>query len=189
MKKKKIIIAISVLVIIGSVFLFISFRKEIINFVFEQKKATIKTRTSTNQTSTTSTTENLKQISPAVLEKNKLFLEARNFIERYGSYSSDSALANIKEVESIMSEDLKAQAERKILASQKIGKFYSLRTKVLSLNLDEYTPNEKAIFSANIQQEEIKGNKKTVRYKVVKIIFNKVEGSWKVSQYTVSNLL
>ncbi|MCD6471248.1 hypothetical protein J7K86_01835 [bacterium] len=186
MKKKKIIIAISVLVIIGSVFLFISFRKEIINFVFEQKKATIKTRTSTNQTSTT---ENLKQISPAVLEKNKLFLEARNFIERYGSYSSDSALANIKEVESIMSEDLKAQAERKILASQKIGKFYSLRTKVLSLNLDEYTPNEKAIFSANIQQEEIKGNKKTVRYKVVKIIFNKVEGSWKVSQYTVSNLL
>jgi len=186
MKKKKIIIAISVLVIIGSVFLFISFRKEIINFVFEQKKATIKTRTSTNQTSTT---ENLKQISPAVLEKNKLFLEARNFIERYGSYSSDSALANIKEVEPIMSEDLKAQAEREILASQKTGKFYSLRTKVLSLNLDEYTPNEKAIFSANIQQEEIKGNKKTVRYKVVKIIFNKVEGSWKVSQYTVSNLL
>lgn len=171
---KKFIIIVVILIVIGLVFFFVfkknilitrerEIEKEISQLNFQKKVPEI--------------------ISRERSEKDELILQARSFIERFGSFSSDSGLLNIKELESIMSNDFKEKARKEILSLQKGNEFFSLKTKILSLKTDEYIPDEKAIFKANIQQEEIKGKEKSIKYKTIKVIFNKIGKNWKVVDY------
>jgi hypothetical protein len=130
-------------------------------------------------------------IDPIVKLKNDLTIQARVFIERYGSWSNQSNFENFEDLMPYMTEKLKAETQNLIKQYQasKIQhpKYYGLTTNVVSLNLDNFVVDEKAEFSGQVQQQETKDSKTNILYKTVKLVFVKENNQWLVDEIIIKN--
>ena len=185
---KKIIIIVIILVLIGVILLFLS----------TQRKVPIINQPAGNQQITNQPLVNqgvqpqpreLTVEEKLVLQKNELILKVRNFVERYGSYSTDAQFANLIELKNEMSGRLWRETENYISAKEKTSssealakeEFYGVTTKVLNVKEEKYTTSE-AIYLFSTQRQEIKGATPKIYYQDAELTIIKENGSWKVDQ-------
>ncbi|MDD5625564.1 MAG: hypothetical protein PHG83_00150 [Patescibacteria group bacterium] len=184
---RKLIIIIIILILIGGTIWFliskknqpISENKNIINQLVNQENTVdqnqIKTETPV----------------PAAEDLLKINLtnQARSFIERYGSYSTDSDYENLKELLPTMAQPLQTETETRIKKGVKndmaVSNFLGLTTKVISINLDEFTPDSEAIFSAEVQEQAAHPGQTDISYKTAKLTLVKSADEWKVGEIII----
>ena len=120
---------------------------------------------------------------PLIVLKSQLSLQARSFIEHYGTYSSDSGYSNLKALLSQMSTRFTQKTLSKIAQGMdKEQGFFSLTTRVTSLSLKEFDPETKIIFSIQVQEQEIKPEQTNLNQKIIEITFIKENDQWKVDE-------
>ena len=185
MKRKKVIITVVILVILGLIFLFIS-KKPLKQP--EGQEAKVEEEITEEEIKI----EKQKEIEPEVLkqreeEKMDLSLKARNFIERTGSFSSDTKDLNLRETKSMMDETLFEKLENDLQADLEANKngFYGKTTKVVSLERTEFGLGVRAHFKANVQIQETRGKNVNVIYQIAEITFLKQNNEWLAAEMAV----
>ena len=186
MKRKKIIIiaAIIILVVLGIIFLF--WGKKFSNKLGGQEKKV-------EEKIPAIKVEEQKEIEPEVLkqqeeeEKMDLKLKARNFIERVGSFSSDTKDLNLKEARSMMIETLFKKLQNDLEGELEANKndFYGKTTKVISQEMTEFGPEVRAHFKADVQIQETKEKDVNVYYQIAEITFLKQQDEWRAAEMAV----
>lgn len=188
MSKKIIIIAI-ILVIIGGVLLFLSSGRQSLTFKPQQptvvnQEIPVVNQLIVNNQPTTNQEKELTEEEKLTLLKQSLKIKVRNFVERYGSFSTDAHFQNLKDLKNEMSSRLWQETENYILQKEKeeIKEFYGVTTKVLSVEEISFKENE-AEYLVSCQKEEIKGNQlPKVFYQSLELKMIKENGEWRVDQ-------
>lgn len=140
----------------------------------------------------TNTTEKPTTINPAdvpQVQEVSAGTIARTFVERIGSYSSESDYQNVADVSRIVTAELAAKleedAEDARAQSPDNGGYYGISTSYVGAkNIEE---SEAAItLLVQTQREESFGSpgNSTVRYQTVEVTLIKEGKNWKVSEYT-----
>ena len=119
------------------------------------------------------------RLSPAEQDVTSL---ARNFAERYGSYSTDSNFANLEEVKILASAKLISQLQELIDAGSANESFYGVSSRALKveiLNLDETAGS--AAVEVNLQRQETKeGQAEFVYYQKMLLSLIRSGSKWLV---------
>ncbi len=181
---KKLIIVIIILLIVGGIIYFLGFKgKAGSSFltIFSQLVGK-KTGSEINNQPTNQPPGLNIEIDPTIKLQNDLTLTARVFIERYGSWSNQSNFENFEDLYPLMTDSLKTQTQSFIAQQQANKTYYSLETKILSLDLTNLVVDTSAEFSASVQQQEIKDSNDSTLYKTVKLVLLKQGTDWKVDQ-------
>ena len=203
-KNLKIALLVAVVLIIITtivVFLVIFFTAERKDEANSNTNVVINTNTTTNQnvntnsseTNTNSTTSNVNtNFTPTGSTGAETFLKpiARNFTERYGSYSNHGDYENITKLEVYMSTTMKKWAE-KYVAEEKANsnpddEYYGITTKALSVTVDSMDEeNGTAQFAVSTQRNEAKASEEAnIIYQDMKIEFVMESNDWKVNNAT-----
>lgn len=111
----------------------------------------------------------------------------RIFVERFGSYSTESGYTNIDDVLPLATASL--QRELEDLATEarneKVGDYYGVSTRIITIKTE--TSNEtEAVFRVTTQRQEsfdTPGNT-SVRYQDIRVALVKEGDSWLVRSYT-----
>ncbi|MFA6391735.1 MAG: hypothetical protein WCW66_03200 [Patescibacteria group bacterium] len=142
------------------------------------------TVTNTNSTSTAGGTANVEALLQPI---------ARNFAERFGSYSSFSNYENITKLEGYMTASMKNWAER-FVAEQRANssaddKYFGITTKALNVTTDSINEaDEKAQFTVTTQRNQTnEGEEAKVIYQDIIIKFIKEGIEWKVIEANWQN--
>ncbi|PIQ67527.1 hypothetical protein CO173_04180 [Candidatus Uhrbacteria bacterium CG_4_9_14_3_um_filter_41_35] len=112
---------------------------------------------------------------------------ARTFVERFGSFSTESDYKNIEDVLSLVTTDLQVQLKQLLKDSraQKNNSFYGVSTKVIGFNVVESTDTEMKAEIITQRSESIESPANTsVRYQNIALQLVKLDGEWLVSDYT-----
>jgi hypothetical protein len=176
--KKLIIIAIILVLIIL-----------ILLFVFSQRQTPVVNNQSpitnqpvvNNQSLGTNQGQELTAEQKAELEKKELIVKARNFIERYGSFSSDAQFANLYELKDEMTNRFWQETEKSI-ANQQLKnskEFYSIGTKVLNV-IEKISLNDSTTYSISTQRKEIKNIIEKILYQSAELKMIKQNNNWLV---------
>jgi len=184
---RKLIIIIVILILIGGITWF---------FISKKSQPTSENKNILNQLVNQENTADQNQTTteiPAPIAEDSLKIDltnqARSFIERYGSYSTDSNYENLQELLPKMAQPLKTETELRIKKGVKndmaVGNFLGLTTKVISINLDKFTPDSEAIFSAEIQEQAAHPGQTDISYKTVKLTFVKSADEWKAGEIII----
>jgi cytoskeletal protein RodZ len=113
---------------------------------------------------------------------------AKNFTERFGSYSSDSNFENITKLEIYMSASLKKWAEKYVEEQRESmssdDPYFGITTKALSITVDSVNEESgKAEFTVSTQRNQVKEGEETeVIYQNIKLKFITEDGGWKVNE-------
>lgn len=115
---------------------------------------------------------------------------ARNFAERYGSFSNQNNFENILDLKLYMTEDMQEEADA-FIAKNKTSdansqEYYGITTKALTLAEISYDPaGGKAIYEVGAQRQESQGasGQGRVFKQSCLIEFKEVDGEWKVQQF------
>jgi len=178
---KKILIIAIILVLIGGVLLFLASRK-----TPSPKLPITNYQLPINQAMTNQSVIQPRELTPEeklALLKNELKIKARNFVERYGSFSTDARFANLKELKDEMSSRLWRETENYILAKEKeeIKEFYGVTTKVLSVEEKSFSENE-VTYLISTQRQETKGQTQKVFYQNLELKMIKEDNVLKVDK-------
>ncbi len=137
--------------------------------------------TSTDTTTPATVSSTPKVTAPATV--------ARTFVERLGSYSSESNYENIHDVLSLVTDQLGAELERNAEDSRKSeesleGGYYGISTTVMSTKTVSQTDTEMTL-RIQTQRNEARGNpgNAEVRYQEIVLVLVKADTTWKVAQY------
>ena len=187
MKRKKIVIVIVIviLVVLGIVFLLAG--KKLSNKLGGAESKVEEKTTETKTEEQKETESNVVLEKQQEEEKMDLNLKARNFIERVGSFSSDTKDLNLKEVRSMMVETLFENLQNDLQADLEANKngFYGKTTKVISLERTEFGPEVRAHFKASVQIQETKAEDINVYYQTAEITFLKQGDEWRAAEMAV----
>jgi hypothetical protein len=177
-KKNKILVIVIVLILVFILAFFLLSQKKRVNQMssFPEKTEQEKMEEFGGKTQTTE--------DPIIALKAKLTLQARFFIERYGSYSSDSNYNNRRAMEDQMTEKLFTRVIEEINLKELTNEFYSLETKVINVELKEFD-EKKIVFNAQIQEKEIKSGQITTLPKQTELIFIKQSEDWKIDEINI----
>jgi len=184
---KKIFIIIIILILIGGIFYFLIWRARLgtkpSSSISSQE--TVAPPPSSPETEMDSAT---LIVEPLEILKQELTIRARTFIERYGSYSSDTDFANLQDLLPLMSNRLANETKNYLTTEKtepKTRKFYGLTTRVLSIEIKNIVPDVSANFSAFCQQQETKDKTTITFYKAaqLKMIFE--NNDWKVDSIEI----
>jgi len=133
-------------------------------------------------------TEEKEQVDQIAILKSQLSLQARSFIARYGTYSSDNRYGNLKMLLPQMSVKFAQETSRKISLKEEIQGFVSLTTKVMNLTLKEFDKEADIYFVVQVQEREIRSDQTELKQRVVEISFIKENDQWKVDEVSYKNL-
>ncbi len=177
MKKKSILIilAIAIILIIITIILIQKDKPESASSLFSQKKVSEETLLKIEE-------KEEVQTDPIAILKSQLSLQARSFMARYGTYSSDNRYGNLKTLLPQMSVRLAYETSKRIALEEEIQGFISLTTKVTNINLKEFNEETKIIFVAQIQEQEVNIEKTNLKQREVEIVFIKEKSQWKVDE-------
>lgn len=180
---KKIIIIVIILILIALVLLFLSSQR---SSPVTNNQLPVTNKQITNQPGVNQPIAQPRELTPEeklTLQKNELMLKARNFVERYGSYSTDAQFANLIELKNEMSDRLWRETEDYILANEKkeTKEFYGVTTKVLNVKEEKYSTNE-ATYLISTQRQEIKGINQRTFYQEAELMLIKENEEWRTSQ-------
>lgn len=111
----------------------------------------------------------------------------RIFVERFGSYSTESGYTNIDDVVTLATAELGARLERlaEDARAEEIGDYYGVSTRIISTKTEVSTETE-AVFLVTTQRQEsfdTPGNT-SVRYQDIRVSLVKEGESWLVSDFT-----
>lgn len=183
-KKKKTIIAIIILLVL--ILLLLAFW-----WLWPKKTVSVKNTASNQQINTEvgirSNSENQNPSStsqPKTVVNSDLESLAQAFAERYGSFSSESDLANLKDLLDFMSTSLRASTENYIATIQSSNEYYGVTTRVLSVKIKSLEEtNGFAEVEISTQREESKGSPQNseVKYQILVLQYVKENGIWKVN--------
>jgi hypothetical protein len=179
-KRLAIIIAVILLIILLVLLVWFLLNKKsepIVQPIVPEVSQTIPRQSAAEETAE----KNIPEV-PAVVQ-NGLESLAKTFAERYGSYSSESDFANLRDILGLMSVSMRQKTEEFIVGSLASGTYYGVTTRVLSVKtifLDEDAGA--ASLEINTQREESKGspNKSEVEYQKLVLNYVMEDGVWKV---------
>ena len=112
---------------------------------------------------------------------------SKTFTERYGSFSSESDFANLRDVEVLMTASFAAQTQAYIDTAVAPEDYYSVTTRVVSIAVDAMDETAgMATVSIATQREEAKDEPQniSVRYQTLKLELKMEDGEWKVDSAT-----
>lgn len=113
----------------------------------------------------------------------------RAFVERIGSYSSESDYQNVNDVAGLvtaeLAEQLEQDAENARTQAPDNGGYYGISTSFVGAKNSEESETS-MVFLVQTQREESFGSpgNSTVRYQTVEVTLVKEQEEWKVSEYT-----
>lgn len=147
-----------------------------------------------NQSQTNQTTANSAAVTntdvtvPPDPERDAIMALAKNFTERYGSSSTDTAYQNLEEVLPWMTDAYRAAAEKDLLELRtrgSAGAFSSVTTKALAPAITAREPGKSAIVEVTAQRIERRGNTTDQPYRQTLKLELKASGSeWQVDRAT-----
>ncbi len=126
--------------------------------------------------------EEKEQVDPIAILKSKLGIQARSFIERYGTYSSDNRYGNLKMLLPKMSAKFAQETAKKISLKEEAQGFISLTTKVINFTLKEFDEEAVISFVIQAQEREIWSDQTGLKQRVIEISFIKENDKWKVDE-------
>jgi len=178
--KKLFIIVIIVVIIIIGLFLIFNSKKQATEEPVNNKEQEGEEKR--EEGTEEKTQKQLEEESPDIISlKSQLGLQARSFIERYGTYSSDSNYSNWRSLMFLMSEKLRQKTSKKISEAKDEG-FFSYTTKVISLNSVDFQENIQAVFMAQVQERKDTSEETKSSQKTIELIIKKEGGQWKVDE-------
>ncbi|MFA7653906.1 MAG: hypothetical protein WCX97_02580 [Candidatus Magasanikbacteria bacterium] len=131
-----------------------------------------------------SATEGLvvKKPSSEAVEKNATKQLAKIFIERYGSYSTDSDYQNIKELQELVSSQLWADLSQRINTPM-AGGFVGVTTRVIAATVSVWNKDKDATINLQVIQTEQRDGVESVLHKNVDVELIKTAGEWLVDKF------
>lgn len=115
--------------------------------------------------------------------ERELKVLALTFAERYGSYSTDAAFANLKRLGSLITPAYASEIESTITkgVTPGIGGFYSVTTKALSGSL-RLVSESSAVVDVSAQRQEIfsRGGEVRLAYQTLVVTLERESGQWLV---------
>jgi len=190
---KKILIIVIILVVMGGVLLFLSSQKTPPKELITNNLPITNQPTLTNQPISNQEIILPRELRPEeklALLKNELKIKARNFAERYGSFSTDARFENLRDLKKEMTSRLWQEIENYISIKEKsldeardkelIEEFYGVTTR--ALNVEEISFSEdKAEYLISCQREEIKGTQvPRVFYQDLELTMVREKEEWKI---------
>lgn len=146
---------------------------------------TTNTETSTDTTLVTETDEEEVVSTEGVDDITSITRLARNFTERYGSYSTDTNFANIEQTRSMMTSAMSAQADRVIAQGGNTGEFSSVESRATNVRITDFSSGATgATVEADVRQTTITGQGDPMYNNVTARLTLKKEGmAWKVDSF------
>ncbi|MDA2921735.1 hypothetical protein MYX07_00530 [Patescibacteria group bacterium AH-259-L07] len=113
--------------------------------------------------------------------ESELKLQARAFIQTYGTYSSDSGYANLVGLLDFMTDKLRQETQARIDSGvDKSEGFFSIIVKVGSIETLSFMFDARALFTAQTQVQEMKKGETKLSQQIVDVLFIKVGDDWLV---------
>lgn len=150
----------------------------------DEKTQTLPNTTTNNRPTTTVDPEDVPKV-----QEVSAGTVARTFVERIGSYSSESNYQNVDDVLGVvttsLAAELEADAERAREQSPNNGGYYGISTSYIGAKTVEESETEITLL-VQTQREESFGSpgNSEVRYQEMEITLVQEEGQWKVNSYT-----
>ena len=122
---------------------------------------------------------------PALTEGELAILNlARNFAERYGSWSTDSHFQNLKDLYPRVTSRMQAELARTIAADVPDATYKAVRTKAINISITSSTASRASVTVAAQQIETDINLKETVLYKTLKLTMVNEGNFWFVDTAT-----
>ena len=112
-----------------------------------------------------------------------LLTTGKIFAERYGSFSSESNYANLRDLLPLMTDDLAGRTEEIMATPPPVTEPYGMTTRVLSTTVNALSANAASLVLST-QKEETKAGGQTLTYPTLLLEFQKINSVWKVSSVT-----
>jgi len=171
---KKIIIVIVILILIGTILLFLFSQRQ--SPVTNNQLPVANQPVTNNQLPVINQSKELTPAEKKELEHQELMVQARNFIERYGSFSTDANFTNLYELKDEMTNRFWQETEKSFDKAQD-NTFYSISTKVLNITEKNFSDNL-ATYSVSTQRKETKNQVEKILYQNAEIKMLKQSGNW-----------
>lgn len=182
-----IILIIIILIVVGIVFLFFKNETPSINIELDENNQIEKPLENSNEIKSKENPEIKKEIISDEAVKSQLILQARSFMERYGTYSLENRLNNLRYLSSMVSQKLNEEFENKINQGFDVDlKYFNQITKVTGVEIKSFE-NERAIFLINVQEKKDTNLELTTKQRVAEIIFIKENDFWRVDEINYQN--
>ncbi len=148
----------------------------------------IETTTTTTNTGEETTTNVNTNTPPAAATDDRSYLSrlARNFTERYGSYSTDTNYENIERTRSFMTAKMLQQADQIISQNkQEQESFYSVETVVTTVTISDFSDGATgATIIVDTRQATVTGQSDPVyQNRRARLTMIKDGASWKVDSF------
>lgn len=185
-RKTKIEIALAVAVLLLFVAFLLFWRQKVITSIATTQKP-VEITTSNDKTSNAST-DTATTPEPVVIKETSATTVARTFVERLGSYSSESDAANIDDIlpmaTASFQKDLEALAKSARASTD--GSYYGVSTLVVTAPKTVSSSSTQTVLSMTTQREESIGDpgNTTVKYQSITITLVKSGTTWLVDGYT-----
>ncbi len=118
-----------------------------------------------------------KTPTPLEVEQNAVEQFAKVFVERYGTYSTDNEFQNIKESQPLVTKSLWSKISTGINAKETNQDFLGLTTKVMSVRLASWEPNQATVELKTMRAED-KNGVISNRYQNATVGMVKENGVW-----------
>ncbi len=122
-----------------------------------------------------------KTATPVEAEKNGAIQLAKVFVERYGTYSTDNNFENIKEVATFVTPAFWSKISVGINTKSSSQSFVGVTTKVISLELADWSDTVATVKLKTMRTEE-KNGAVSVRYQNATVDMVKTDGVWLVDK-------
>lgn len=192
-----IIVSVVVLIILGiSIFLMSNFGKKIVS-PSTPAAQNLPSTTQTNNSPTNAATQPVANtptptipvnITSEDIEKNATKQLAKIFIERYGTYSTDSGSDNIRDVRSLVTPALWATLSARpgdTVVNENMapsGVFYGISTQVFSMELINWL-QDSAMISLQLVRTEERNGTRAAKHQNTEINMVKQNGKWLVQNF------
>lgn len=125
----------------------------------------------------------VKQPTNQEVDQNASKQLAKIFIERFGSYSSDSNYQNIRDVKNLVTSNLWSSLSAMIDDTVSNQQYSGVTTKVIATSNNSWS-NTSAKYTLSTMRKSSENGSTTTTNKDVEVILKKVNGSWLVDGYT-----
>lgn len=127
------------------------------------------------------------QPPPAATERERdeaaIRLAATTFAERYGSYSSESSYANVRDVYPLVTARFRAVLEARATSSGSATStpaYRGVTTVVLRVTIPTYNPGGATITSVATQRNTVTGSDSRVTYETLTLTLKRESNQWKI---------
>ena len=185
-----VVISLVILIILGiSIFLVVRFGKKTTtptpnqNLPISQNNTPIVSGNNTVPVASTPVVGVPVVVSSEDIEKNAAKQLAKVFIERYGTYSTDNGVENVKEVKNLVVPSLWTTLSKNLSTVEvnenqaPVGVYSGMNTQVFSTELNNWTPDSATITMQLVRTEE-KNGVQTVKHQNAEINMVKQNGQW-----------